>query len=120
MNRNQLQNATPDSRMSENFARSPDINPDWYLTTSDWKTQNADPRFSKIRNHSPSGSGRITKNMCRACGQFFNSVSMFDRHLGGTPQERKCRSPQWLLSKGHLLNKDGFWIREKYEETKVK
>ena len=102
-------------RVDENLPRSEGINPDWYLTTSNWKTQNADPRMEKISDHPPSGSGRITRCMCRACGQFFNSTSMFDRHLGGTPQKRKCRTPQWMLDKGHSLNKHGFWIREEYK-----
>lgn len=51
---------------------------------------------------------------CSACGEFFNSVSVFDLHRTGLyPPKgvRRCRTPEEMLSKGYLRNAGGFWIR---------
>ena len=66
--------------------------------------QEADPRFALLSN---------SRCVCRTCGQFFNSTSMFDKHRYGEHgwNTRKCRTEAELLEKGYAVNKDGFWVR---------
>jgi len=49
--------------------------------------------------------------VCRTCGQYFNSVSMFDAHRIGLHPSRRCLSPFELAQRGYTLNPKGFWIR---------
>ena len=50
---------------------------------------------------------------CGACGQRFNSTSMFDRHRLGRPGRRSCLNACQLEAKGYSRNQAGFWIRAK-------
>jgi len=74
------------------------------LPSTDWKTQNADPRMGRINNDT---SGRC---MCRGCGNFFNSVKWFDIHRIWAGKTRICRSPEWMTEKGWALTGLGFWL----------
>lgn len=53
---------------------------------------------------------------CRACGEYFNSVSSFDRHRAGDWQNRgsnrRCRAPDELIAKGWSKNTAGYWIEK--------
>lgn len=49
--------------------------------------------------------------LCRTCGQYFNSMSMFDAHRVGAYPERRCLSPDELAQRGYTHNLAGFWIR---------
>jgi hypothetical protein len=61
---------------------------------------------------------RLTGNRCRCsgCGEYFNSVSIFDRHRAGDWQERganrRCLTVDQMLAKGYLKNAAGFWIEK--------
>lgn len=66
---------------------------------------------------------RLTTVRCRcvACGEFFNSVTSFDRHRTGTyslhpfaetSEGRRCLSSNEMLSRGMSINSTGFWITE--------
>lgn len=49
---------------------------------------------------------------CGACGELFNSTSMFDRHRAGQPGKgRRCLSPAEMEAKGYSRNAGGYWIR---------
>lgn len=52
---------------------------------------------------------KLTGNRCRCseCGEYFNSVSAFDRHRCGKATERYCEDPENL---GMSKNEAGFWI----------
>ncbi|MGQ0834974.1 MAG: FDXHR family putative zinc-binding protein [Gammaproteobacteria bacterium] len=54
----------------------------------------------------------LTGNRCRcsACGQHFNSVTVFDRHRTGSWPDRRCLSPAEMSAKGWLRNDASFWI----------
>ncbi|HVN45988.1 MAG TPA: hypothetical protein VMT66_12230 [Steroidobacteraceae bacterium] len=60
----------------------------------------------------------LTGNRCRcaACGEHFNSSSMFDLHRVGDWKDsganRRCLSVPEMIAKGYLRNAAGFWIRE--------
>jgi hypothetical protein len=59
---------------------------------------------------------RLTGARCRcdACGETFNSVSIFDRHRVGSYQERgalrRCLSVDDMVVRGWARNARGFWI----------
>lgn len=59
---------------------------------------------------------RLSGNRCRctACGEYFNSVSAFDRHRLGSYQnrggQRRCRTWRELRSLGWAVSAAGFWI----------
>jgi hypothetical protein len=72
----------------------------------------------------PGGSGkaamkapRLTGARCRcsACGDFFNSVSTFDRHrVGGWSdygKHRRCLTEDQMVMRGWQRNSKGFWIQ---------
>jgi len=48
--------------------------------------------------------------LCRACGQYFNSPSAFDRHLSGPAAARVCLNP---ADAGMVRNGAGFWVTER-------
>lgn len=52
---------------------------------------------------------------CSACGEFFNSCSLFDRHRVGShaneARERRCLSRNEMTARGWSVNSSGFWIR---------
>ena len=54
---------------------------------------------------------------CLACGEYFNSVSAFELHRRGKPENRRCIYPSDF---GMIKNEAGFWItgvlpREKFK-----
>jgi hypothetical protein len=59
---------------------------------------------------------RLTGCRCRCsgCGEYFNSVSVFDRHrIGNWEAEggnRRCLTVPEMLSRGWRLNARSFWI----------
>ena len=59
------------------------------------------------------GGSRLTGSrcLCRACGERFNSVGMFDRHRAGSYPLRRCLSVAELVERGFSRNAGGFWIR---------
>jgi hypothetical protein len=59
----------------------------------------------------PTKTLRGDRCLCRACGEFFNSTFMFDKHRRGKyPGGRRCLTPAELEAKGHVRNEAGFWI----------
>ena len=58
---------------------------------------------------------RLSGNRCQctSCGEFFNSVSAFDRHRSGDCLDsgrRSCLSAVALIALGWSRNSAGFWI----------
>jgi hypothetical protein len=54
------------------------------------------------------------RNQCQGCKEYFNSNTPFDKHRTGEyGVNRRCRTPEEMLSLGMSLNADGFWITEK-------
>lgn len=53
---------------------------------------------------------------CAACGEPFNSVSVFDRHRRGTRSDesphrgRRCLTTEEMTGRGWRRNAAGFWI----------
>ena len=47
---------------------------------------------------------------CTACGQFFNRVSLFDKHRQGKMDARTCLTPDEMADKGWRINAAGFWV----------
>ncbi len=68
---------------------------------------------------------RLTGSRCRcsACGEYFNSVSTFDRHRHGGWQgrgaDRRCLTPAELRARGWTLNAHGFWIERKNPRGRI-
>jgi hypothetical protein len=54
--------------------------------------------------------------LCGACGEYFNSVSAFDKHRTGEYSDgsRRCLTPTELTAKGWLHNARGLWITSAY------
>lgn len=59
---------------------------------------------------------------CPACGDYFGSVVVFDRHRVGsyaTPgamaHTRRCLAPSEMQVRGWVRNRRGFWIRRAME-----
>lgn len=54
---------------------------------------------------------------CTACGEFFNSTTVFDRHRVGafegseTPSQRHCLSTTEMDSRGWTIDPRGCWGR---------
>lgn len=47
---------------------------------------------------------------CGACGQYFNSVSVFDRHrVGAYSSSRRCLTATQMTERDWLRNASGFW-----------
>lgn len=63
---------------------------------------------------------------CSACGERFNSVSVFDRHRVGYFDSaehrgaRRCLHHREMLARGWLLNAAGFWIERRREAATVR
>lgn len=59
---------------------------------------------------------RLTGNRCQctACGQYYNSVSVFDRHrVGGWENygcNRRCLTEIEMQARGWVKTRKGFWI----------
>ena len=50
---------------------------------------------------------------CRACGEYFNSTSAFDKHRIGDWFMRRCRTPDAMELVGMSRNARRFWIGSK-------
>jgi hypothetical protein len=68
---------------------------------------------------------RLTGSRCRcaSCGEYFNSVSIFDRHRVGlwdcAGKHRRCLSVDEMRRRGWLLNPRRFWIeRRRLDDTR--
>lgn len=48
---------------------------------------------------------------CAACGEYFLSVSGFDRHRVGPPEDRRCLSNAEMRRKGMALDACNRWTR---------
>jgi hypothetical protein len=48
---------------------------------------------------------------CADCEAFFTGVGPFDIHLGGTPEKRRCYSPDKMRALGMTQNVNGVWQR---------
>lgn len=64
---------------------------------------------------------RLTGSRCRctACGDCFNSVSVFDRHRVSTrfgEPSRRCLAAAEMAARGWSRNAAGFWIAETRSE----
>lgn len=61
--------------------------------------------------------------LCTACGEYFNSESVFDHHRtgrferGGVAGSRRCLSVSEMLARGWSLNRAGFWITKQRQEA---
>ena len=51
---------------------------------------------------------------CPACGEYFNSTWIFDRHRIGAYPQRRCMTVDEMRSKGYVTNAGGFWISAVY------
>ena len=57
------------------------------------------------------------RNQCPACGQYFNSISIFEKHRTGafgtgplgTSPERRCFTIREMKAKGWKTDEKGFW-----------
>ena len=48
---------------------------------------------------------------CRGCGEYFNTVALFDKHRRGKfGVNRQCLTIEEMQSKGWALNSAGFWV----------
>jgi hypothetical protein len=62
---------------------------------------------------------RLTGSRCRCqtCGQYFNSVSVFDRHRIGPWTDRgahrRCLAIEEMRARGWSLNVKGFWVERR-------
>jgi hypothetical protein len=62
---------------------------------------------------------RLTGSRCKcgACGQLFNSVSVFDRHRVGPWKDRgihrRCLNREEMIRGGWCVSKVGFWIERR-------
>lgn len=50
---------------------------------------------------------------CNACGEYFNTTGVFDRHRQGPYTARRCMSVAEMEAKGYSVSGRGFWIRRK-------
>lgn len=67
-------------------------------------------------------SPKLTGSRCRcsACGEFFNSVSVFDAHRTGPHGPgRRCLTAEEMVSRGWLKNSQGFWISRLRGESRA-
>ena len=55
---------------------------------------------------------------CTACGEYFNSTSIFDLHrvghfaaVGERANGRRCLTPEEMEARGYLKSAAGFWVR---------
>lgn len=65
---------------------------------------------------------KLTCSRCRCsgCGEFFNSVSVFDAHRTGPHgPDRRCLTADEMVSRGWLKNSQGFWISRLRGESRA-
>lgn len=53
------------------------------------------------------GNRRCT---CSTCGEFFNSVSAFDKHRSGPWTNRTCLTADQMKDVGMIENAAGYWV----------
>ena len=52
-----------------------------------------------------------SRNQCGACGEYFNSNGMFERHRTGKfGVDRRCLNDEEMLAKKMFKNSAGFWV----------
>ena len=57
---------------------------------------------------------------CRGCGEYFNTVSLFDKHRRGKfGVNRQCLTTEEMRSKGWYLNDAGFWVGNRPKQGSV-
>ena len=56
---------------------------------------------------------------CTACGEYFNSTGMFDRHRVDKYPNRRCLTTDEMSLKGYTTNRAGFWIRSIRGESQI-
>lgn len=57
---------------------------------------------------------------CCACGDYFGSVDVFDRHrVGEHGVNRRCLSADEMTALGWARNERGFWIRSRLEAGQI-
>ena len=57
---------------------------------------------------------------CCACGEYFGSVAVFDRHrIGRHGVDRRCLSRSDMSALGWVQNDRGFWITCRLEAARV-
>lgn len=57
------------------------------------------------------------RNQCPGCGDYFNSVSAFDKHRTGTfGVSRRCRTVEEMFGAGMARNMSGFWVGKPQNE----
>lgn len=57
---------------------------------------------------------------CSACGHYFGSVTVFDRHrVGEHGVNRRCLSGDEMSALGWERNERGFWITRRLEAARV-
>ena len=79
----------------------------------DRAVQNADPRFAMLTPN--------RRCLCRACGGFFSSAWMFDKHrYQDSPRTRACHDELWLQAHGYLLTDKGFWASGRVPDATLK
>ena len=67
---------------------------------------------------------RLTGSRCRctSCGEYFNSVSIFDLHRVGSWQDRgahrRCLTVEEMRARGYLKNASGFWIEKSRQNAR--
>jgi len=61
------------------------------------------------RDTSPKLTGMRCR--CSGCGEYFNSVSVFDQHRTGDATMRRCLTVDDMMAKRWSVNAAGFWIR---------
>lgn len=61
---------------------------------------------------------KFHRNMCRcpSCGKHFNSVSAFEKHRIGPPENRRCLTRLEMENAGMSVNKRDYWITEAMPE----
>jgi hypothetical protein len=57
-----------------------------------------------------------SRNQCRACLEYFNSLSGFDAHrIGEFGVDRRCATAEEMRQKGMSLNPQEYWITREFE-----
>ena len=60
----------------------------------------------------------VSRCLCAACKESFNSVAAFDMHRVGDPKKgtRRCLSVGEMYEKGMRENADGYWVTEVWQD----
>ena len=60
------------------------------------------------------------RSLCRACGEYFNSVRAFDKHRYGDYRDRACLTRAEMLNSGMLVSSSGYWITKKFKNPNIR